>query len=124
MSLETVRRAILLGSVRKSMSLIDHLESEPVRSLRYFAGRLEEVRQERMSAGYWQHLESALERCERYWRQGSARVTGRAYSDLEQGIPSEERPEPSSAGEQEQGEDEMMMIFHSGILALVGSSAE
>ena len=69
-SLETVRRAILLGSVRKSMSMIDHPESEPVRSLCYFVELVEEVRQERMPTGYWQHLELELERCERYWRQG------------------------------------------------------
>ena len=44
MSLETVRRAILVGSARKSMSLLDHPGGEPVRSLRYFARLLEEVR--------------------------------------------------------------------------------
>ncbi len=39
--LETVRRAILLGSVRKLMSMLDGPESEPVRSLRHFAGLVE-----------------------------------------------------------------------------------
>jgi len=95
-SLETVRRAILLGSVRKSMSMIDHPESEPVRSLHYFSALVEEVRQKQLPAGYWQHLESALERCEQYWRQGSERGADRACSNLEQAGPSGGRPEPSS----------------------------
>ena len=41
-----MRRAILLGSVRKSMSLLDRPDGEPVRSLRYFASLLAEVRTE------------------------------------------------------------------------------
>ena len=86
-SLETVRRAILLGSVRKLMSMIDRLGSKPVRSLRYFAGLVEEVRQERMTAGFWQHLEISLERCERSWRQRTERVPGSACSYLDQAVP-------------------------------------
>ena len=49
-SLETVRRAILLGSVRKSMSLLDQPDGEPVRS-------------ESFPRSYWQHLEFNLRRC-------------------------------------------------------------
>lgn len=64
-SLETVRRAILLGSVRKSLSLLDRPDGEPVRSLHYFASLLEEVRRESFPDSYWQHLEFNLRRCER-----------------------------------------------------------
>ncbi len=64
-SLETVRRAILLGSVRKSMSLLDRPRGEPVRSLRYFASLVEEVRTESFPDSYWPHLEFSLRRCER-----------------------------------------------------------
>jgi AraC-like DNA-binding protein len=64
-SLATVRRAILLGSVRKSMSLLDRPGGEPVRSLRYFARLVEAVRTESFPASYWQHLELNLRRCER-----------------------------------------------------------
>ena len=39
------------------MSMIDHPESEPVPSLRYFVDLVEEVRQERMPTGDWQHVE-------------------------------------------------------------------
>ena len=64
-----MRRAIPLGSVRKSMSLLDRPVGEPVRSLRYFAGLLEEVCTESFAAPYWRHLEFNLSRCERLWRQ-------------------------------------------------------
>lgn len=40
-SLESVRQAILQGSVRKSQTLFAHPQSEPLRSLRYFVGPLE-----------------------------------------------------------------------------------
>ena len=45
--------AILLGSVRKSMSLLDRLDGGPVLSLRYFASLLGEVRTESFPAGTW-----------------------------------------------------------------------
>ena len=35
--LETVRRAVLLGCVRKSMTLIDHPDQPLIASLRYYA---------------------------------------------------------------------------------------
>ena len=54
MSLATVQQAILLGSVRKSMRLLDRPDGEPVRSLRCFASLLEEVRAESFPASYWQ----------------------------------------------------------------------
>lgn len=83
-SLETVRRAILLGSVRKSMRLIDRPGGEPVRRLRYFAGLLEEVRtEESFPAQCWQHLEFNLRCCERLWRDGRAEAPEGARPDLE-----------------------------------------
>ena len=98
-SLETVRRAILLGSVRKSMSLLDRPGGEPVRSLRYFASLLEEVQTESFPNSYWQHLEFNLRRCERLWQQRPARAPGSARPDLEQADPSQEARKPSSAAE-------------------------
>ena len=103
-SLETVRRAILLGSVRKLTSRIDRPGSEPVRSLRYFAGLVEEVRQERMSAGFWKHWEISLERCERYWRSRTEQVAGRACSDLARAAPLGGGEIPSAV-KQEQDEE-------------------
>ena len=57
--------AILPGSVRKSMSLLDRPGEEPIRSLRYCAGLVEEVGRDRLPTGYWKHLAINLERCER-----------------------------------------------------------
>lgn len=82
--LEAVRRAILLGSVRKSMALLDHPESDPVRSLRYFTGPLAEAGSESLPASYWQHLEFHLGRCERSLRCRTAAAPGRARPDLAQ----------------------------------------
>ena len=81
-SLATVQRAILLGSVRKSMSLLDRPDGEPVRSLRYFASLLEEVRTESFPASYWQHLEFNLRRCERIGEIRRAEAAGSACPDL------------------------------------------
>ena len=63
-----MRRAILLGSLRKSMSLLDRPGGKPVRTLRYFAGLLEEVRTESFPPSYCQQFEFNLSRCERLWR--------------------------------------------------------
>ena len=96
-SLATVQQAILLGSVRKSMSLLDRPDGEPVRNLRYFASLLEEVRAESFPASYWQHLEFNLRRCERLGEIRRAEAAGSACPDLAQADPSGAAPRPSSA---------------------------
>ena len=96
-ALERVRRAILPGSVRKLMSLLDRPGGEPVRSLRYFAGPLEEARTESFPASSWRHLEFNLRRCEQVWRDRPAEAGGRARPDLEQASLSGRGREPSSA---------------------------
>ena len=63
-SLETVRRAILLGCTRKSMALLDQPRAQPIRSLYYFQALLQEVLAETYPRSYWQHLRDHLERCE------------------------------------------------------------
>ena len=95
--LETVRRAILLGSVGKSMSLLDRPGGEPVRSLRYFASLLEAVRTESFPATYWQHLEFNLRQCERLGGDQRGEAPGSACPDLEQADPSGAVRKPSSA---------------------------
>ena len=84
MSLETVRRAILLGSVRKSMSLLDRPGGEPVRSLRYFTSLVEEVRTESFPDFYWQHLEFHLRHCERAQEGRQAQSSASACPNLAQ----------------------------------------
>ena len=99
-SLETVRRAILLGSVRKSISLLDRPDGEPVRSLRYFASLLEEVRTESFPDSYWQHVEFNLRHCERLGPDRHAEAAGSACSNLAPAGPPTAVWDPSStAGE-------------------------
>ena len=93
--LATVRRAILLGCVRKSMSLIDRPAAQPVRSLRFFEALLREVERERFPDSYWQHLEFNLGRCEDYWRHKPDTAPGGARPNLEQAS-SRPRAEASS----------------------------
>lgn len=50
--LETVRRALLFGCVRKSFPLIDRPEAQPISSLRYFEGPVEDVRGGSFPAAY------------------------------------------------------------------------
>lgn len=82
MSLETVRQAILLDSVGKSISLLDRPGCEPVRSLRYFASLLQEVRAETFPDSYRQHLEYSLRRCERIRPERRSAAAGRGYPEL------------------------------------------
>lgn len=101
--LETVRRAILLGCVRKSMALIEQPAGTPVRSLAYFEPLLREVERERFPAAYWQHLEFNLGRCEDYWQHRPGHAPGRACPNLEQagGPPPSAAPSPSAADSKE-----------------------
>ena len=82
--LETVRRALLPGCARKSMSLVDRPDAQPARSLRYFEPLLREVGSESFPGGYWKHLEYNPGRCEDYWRARPATAPGRARSNAEQ----------------------------------------
>ena len=74
---DTVRRAILLGSTRKSLSLLGREGSQPIRSLKYFEPLLQEVRAERFPAEYWRHLQRRLDRCEQDLGTGTASVPQR-----------------------------------------------
>jgi len=63
--IETVRRAIHLGSVRKSAAIIDNPQSQPIHSLRYFQGVLQEVQDVSVPDSFWDYVEYSLERFER-----------------------------------------------------------
>jgi hypothetical protein len=62
--LENVRRAILLGCTRKCTTLLSTHVAEPITSLHYFRGIVEEVGQLQVSADYWRYLELSLNRME------------------------------------------------------------
>ncbi|MDE0106810.1 MAG: hypothetical protein OXN96_03325 [Bryobacterales bacterium] len=103
-SLQTVRRAILLGCVRKSMALIERPGARPVARLAYFEPLLREVQRERFPAAYWQHLRFNLGRCEDYWQHEPAHSPGRARPNLEQAGRSSSAADPSRPSTDKQGE--------------------
>ena len=77
-SLEEVRRAILLGSVRKSMTLIEHPNQQPIRSLRHSERALAEVREESFPPGYLPHQEFNRNRCDQLRQARADTAPGRA----------------------------------------------
>ena len=106
--LESVQRALLLGCVRKSMTLMDHPNQPLIASLAYFEGVLEEVREQSFPAGYWPHLEFNLGRCEQYWQTESDKAAGSARPNSGQaGRPAGVRRPPSHLrGDKEERRDD------------------
>ena len=81
-SVEDIRRAIVLGSARKSTSLINWKSSAPIVSLGYFEKLLQEVRDNDYPEDYWQYVEGHLEKCEEYWRKNPDHAPVAARQDL------------------------------------------
>jgi hypothetical protein len=65
-SIADVEHAILLGSLRKYVALINNGRGTPITSLRYFAALFEEVKQD-ISPGYWEHVARRVRDAERQW---------------------------------------------------------
>jgi len=61
-----VEHAILLGSLRKYVALINNGRGTPITSLRYFAALFDEVKQD-ISPGYWVHVARRVRDAERQW---------------------------------------------------------
>jgi len=101
---ETVRRACLLGSVRKTMNLIDRPQDRPIHSLHYFEAVLDEVRTDSFPPGYWEHLELNLQLFER--RLSGGPEAG-ARSNLAGQMPraTSEIPLPTSSQEERKEDD-------------------
>jgi hypothetical protein len=59
-----VEHAILLGSLRKYVALINNGRGTPITSLRYFAALFDEVKQD-TSPSYWVHVERRVRDAER-----------------------------------------------------------
>ncbi len=94
--LERVEQAILLGSVRKSLALLEDPDGEPVRSLAYFRNLLEELREHPFPLAYGEHLERHLAHCEQCWRERPELAPGSAGSDLAPARPGKGSPRPAS----------------------------
>ena len=67
--IEDVEHAVLLGCGRKYVALINHQSHDSIVSFSYFQNVIEEVRELKMPAEYWQHLQMRVDRLEQQWRQ-------------------------------------------------------
>jgi hypothetical protein len=65
-SIADVEHAILLGSFRKYVALINNGRGTPITSLRYFTTLFDEVKQD-LPPSYWVHVERRVRDAERRW---------------------------------------------------------
>jgi hypothetical protein len=65
---ERVERAILLGTLRKYVALINHGGGTPITTLHYFRHLVDEVGQIQISPGYWRYVAYRIADFERRWR--------------------------------------------------------
>jgi hypothetical protein len=67
--IEEVEHAVLLGCARKYVALINHQSRDSIVSFSYFQNVIEEVRELQMSAEYWRHLQTRVDRLEQQWAE-------------------------------------------------------
>ncbi|HTR63560.1 MAG TPA: helix-turn-helix domain-containing protein [Candidatus Binataceae bacterium] len=77
---EDVEHAVLLGCARKYVALINRQSGNLIVSFSYFQNVIEEARELKMSAAYWQHLQMRVDRLEQQWTQMKAGAAKRAPS--------------------------------------------
>jgi hypothetical protein len=65
---EHIERAILLGCMRKYLTLLNHNGGTPITTLHYFTGLLDEVERLEISPDYWQYVAFQVKRLEQRWR--------------------------------------------------------
>ena len=70
-SLEQVRRAILLGCARKYVAMINSGVRAPITSLQYFSAIIEEVADSAIPESYWEPLRHKVARMEQQWQQAA-----------------------------------------------------
>jgi hypothetical protein len=68
-SLEQVRRAILLGCARKYVAMINSGVRAPITSLQYFSAIIDEVVGSAIPESYWEPLRHKVARMEQQWQQ-------------------------------------------------------
>jgi hypothetical protein len=69
--LDQIARAILLGSARKYVSMINAGVRAPITSLHYFADVVDEVIRMPIPESYWEPLRAKVERMEQQWRHAT-----------------------------------------------------
>ena len=90
--IEEVEHAVLLGCARKYVALINHQSRDSIVSFSYFQNVIEEVRELKMSAEYWRHLQMRVDRLEQQWAQMKA-AAAEARSLVMDSLP---KPPPGS----------------------------
>jgi hypothetical protein len=65
--IENVERAILLGSLRKYVALLNHGRGSPITTLHYFSDLFAEVNQLEISTQYWGYVAYKLRGLEQRW---------------------------------------------------------
>ena len=70
--LEQMARAILLGSARKYVSMINAGVRAPITSLQYFADVIDEVIRSPIPESYWEPLRAKVTRMEQQWLKAHA----------------------------------------------------
>ena len=70
--LEQMARAILLGSARKYVSMLNAGVRAPITSLQYFADVIDEVIRSPIPESYWEPLRAKVTRMEKQWLQAHA----------------------------------------------------
>ena len=70
--LEQMTRAILLGSARKYVAMINAGVRAPITSLQYFADVIDEVIRSPIPESYWEPLRARVTRMEKQWLQAHA----------------------------------------------------
>jgi len=66
-SMEQIKRAILLGCARKYVAMLNAGTRTPITSLQYFADIVEEVRESTIPESYWEPLRTKMARMEKQW---------------------------------------------------------
>lgn len=67
--IEDVEHAVLLGCARKYVALINHQSRDSIVAFSYFQNVIEEVRELKMSAEYWRHLQTRVDVLEQQWAE-------------------------------------------------------
>jgi hypothetical protein len=68
-SMEQIKRAILLGCARKYVAMLNAGTRTPITSLQYFADVVEEVIESAIPESYWEPLRAKMARMEQQWQQ-------------------------------------------------------
>ena len=76
--LEAVRHAIWLGCARRYVSMLNGQIAAPVTSLGYFALIVDEITQQNVPDGYWEHVRGRADQLERQWLQRRAAAPAKA----------------------------------------------